>query len=122
MNLDKAALADWISAWLVRELKLGASPPDRDATFIGFGMDSVHAMMLVGDLEDLLGRRLPPTLAWDHPTANKLAAHLAQAAPATAVENTPRAEDLLARIDQMSDAEVDALLQEELKQRGTSNK
>ncbi len=117
MNLDQAGLSDWISGWLVRELKLGSAAPDRDATFIAYGMDSVHAMMLVGDLEDLLNRRLPPTLAWDHPTANKLAAHLAQAAPAQASGKSASAGDLLARIDQMTDAEVDALLQEELKQR-----
>jgi acyl carrier protein len=122
MNVDQAGLSDWISGWLVRELKLGSAAPDRDATFIAYGMDSVHAMMLVGDLEDLLNRRLPPTLAWDHPTANKLAAHLAQAATTSSSDKAASAGDLLARIDQMSDAEVDALLQQELKQHGTSKK
>jgi acyl carrier protein len=41
-------------------------------------------MMLVGDLEEHLSRRLSPTLAWDHPTIDALATHLCAAPPAQA--------------------------------------
>jgi acyl carrier protein len=108
MSPSKAELAEWISAWIVRELKLDPARLDRDATFVRYGMDSVRAMMLVGDLEDHLTRRLSPTLAWDHPTLNALAGHLAESIGTSAVG------EVLAKIDQMTDAEVDALLRKEL--------
>jgi acyl carrier protein len=115
MSASKAELTEWITAWIVRELKLDPAQLDRDATFVRYGMDSVHAMMLVGDLEDCLERRLSPTLAWDYPTLNALAAHLAEtASTATIAAAAPDNREVLARIDQMSDAEVDALLRKEL--------
>jgi len=43
-----------------------------------YGMDSMQAMHLSGDLEDWLGRQLSPTVVWDYPTIELLATHLAQ--------------------------------------------
>ena len=43
-------------------------------------MDSVHAMMMTGDLEEHLGLRLSPTVTWDHPTIDALSSHLATTA------------------------------------------
>ena len=77
-------------------------------TFVRFGMDSVHAMMLVGDLEEHLDRRLPPTLAWTYPTVRTLAAHLAETSPELASGD----DALLDRLDDMSEEEIDALLAE----------
>lgn len=66
----------WIHEWLIQELKLTPQSIDNDRPLVSYGLDSVHAMMLVGDLEDLLQRRFSPTLAWDYPTVRALAAHL----------------------------------------------
>jgi hypothetical protein len=76
-------------------------------------MDSVHAMMLVGDLEEHLKRRLPPTLAWTYPSVETLAGHLAEAQEpaATAAASSPN--DLLSRLDDLSEAEIDRLLEEQ---------
>lgn len=46
--------------------------------FAEFGLNSVEAVNLVGDLEQWLGRQLADTLAWDYPTIEALAKHLAQ--------------------------------------------
>jgi acyl carrier protein len=43
---------------------------------VSYGLDSVHSMMLVGDLEDALQNRFPPTLAWDYPTVEAMAEYL----------------------------------------------
>jgi acyl carrier protein len=43
-----------------------------------YGMDSMQAMHLSGDLEDWLGRQLSPTVVWDYPTIEVLARHLAE--------------------------------------------
>ncbi|MGH1554865.1 acyl carrier protein [Streptomyces sp. L7] len=42
-----------------------------------YGMDSVCALSLCGDIEDDFGITVEPSLAWDHPTVAELAAHLA---------------------------------------------
>ena len=64
--------------------------PDRPACstidprepFTYYGLDSVQAVGLTGDLEIWLGRRLSPTLAWDYPNIESLARHLAVETPA----------------------------------------
>jgi hypothetical protein len=88
-----------------------------DRTFVQFGMDSVHAMMMVGDLEDLLGRRLSPTLAWAFPTVGAMAEHLVQEAPAAETAPPSAAEDayILAHLDDLSEEEIDQLIQQRLK-------
>ncbi len=101
-------MTGWIRDWMQRELSIAASDLAADRTFVQYGMDSVHAMMLVGDLEEHLARRLSPTLAWDHPTIERLAAHLAEAvAPAVAAVE---ADVLLGQLDDMSEEDIDRLL------------
>ena len=82
-TLTRPELTAWIGEWMERELGVAQDQVDAARPFVGYGMDSIHATMLVGDLEELLGRRLPPTLTWDHPTVDALARHIApDAAPA----------------------------------------
>lgn len=42
-----------------------------------YGLDSVHAVGLSGDIEDWLGITVEPTIAWDFPTIEEMAAYLA---------------------------------------------
>ena len=49
----------------------------RDLEFFDYGLDSLHAVDLSGHLEELLGRPLSASLAWEFPTISGLAAHLA---------------------------------------------
>jgi hypothetical protein len=75
-------------------------------------------MMLVGDLEELIKRRLSPTLAWDVPTVEKMASFLAEEmtrpAPASQTASAPDDAGLVAMLDQMSEEEIDRLLQQRL--------
>ena len=111
----KLQLIQWISAWLCRELKLPEPPADLKKSFVSYGMDSVHAMMLVGDLEDYLGRRLPPTLAWNHPTVEALAGYLAQDASSSPELPPGGDSEILKRLDTLSEEEIDRLLRERMK-------
>src|SRR5207249_4393273 len=43
-----------------------------------YGLDSVQAVSMAGELEDWLGRSLSPTLAYDYPSIHALAQHLAE--------------------------------------------
>ena len=115
-DITEDALTAWIRDWLAQELEMAAEAIDPDRSLLEYALSSVSATILVGDLEDHLGVELSPTLVWDFPTVSGLAAHLlsSKAADATATSAaSPEAEDdaaLLARIDELSDDEVSALL------------
>jgi acyl carrier protein len=108
-----ASLTSWLIDWLARELRIDRSSIDPGQSFLSYGMDSVQAMTMVGDLESMLMLRLPPTLIWDYPDIGALAAHLADSlaarpgrAPQTETSLTPSltsVERLLPDLDPLGD-------------------
>jgi acyl-CoA synthetase (AMP-forming)/AMP-acid ligase II/acyl carrier protein len=70
-----------IQAWLIGEiaqrLKIPVSEVDPCQLFASLGMDSLTTMMLAGDLETWLGRRLAPTLLYDLPNIEAISRELA---------------------------------------------
>lgn len=46
---------------------------DPDEPFTVYGLDSVQAVKLAGDLSEWLGREVPATLVWDHPSVRSAA-------------------------------------------------
>lgn len=73
--------AEAIETWVREEVAriLGHAGPDAVDAGIGFfklGMDSMMTVQLRLKLERGVGRALPPTIAFEYPTARKLAAHL----------------------------------------------
>jgi acyl carrier protein len=77
---DAAAIQDWIINYLVKSLNVGREAIDPNAPFDELGVDSAAAIALTGDLEDWLGRKLSPTLAYEYPSIDELARHLAESA------------------------------------------
>jgi acyl carrier protein len=69
-----------LKAWLVQRVASYARrPPETiaiDVPLADYGLDSVYALTLVGDIEDYLGLSLEPTLMWDHPDINSLSSAL----------------------------------------------
>lgn len=119
---SRDALESWITDWLTQELNLDRSQFSTTEPLLSYGINSVQAMMLVGDLENRLGKALPPTLVWDYPTIDALAAHLAEN-PLQRVEGAPvqrvqlpseltqeTAKALLSRLDELSEDQVEELL------------
>ena len=44
-----------------------------------YGLDSIDALTLAGDLEDLTGLELPSTLLWDYPTVADITGYVVDA-------------------------------------------
>jgi len=73
-----------IREWLVAKIaeRVGAAPESINPTkpFTVLGVDSTEAVVISGELQEWLGRRVPPTIAWDHPSIDAVARHLARGA------------------------------------------
>lgn len=71
-----------IQNWLLDQIaaETGQNPAEIDINlpFAAVGLDSVQAISLTGELEDLLGIELEPTLIFEYPTISRLAKFLAQ--------------------------------------------
>lgn len=77
IRTDPARLAAWLTEWIARKANLDAAALDPDQQFSDFGLDSLMAVSLSGELETLLGRTLSPSIAWEYPTIGELSAYLA---------------------------------------------
>jgi acyl carrier protein len=130
-SISADALKSWLFDWLAEELRIDRRGIDPEQPFLSYGLDSVGAMAIVGDLEVKLKTRLAPTLTWDYPSINALANHLMDRfggqAATTPVDAPVHAnldparteiEGLLAGIDQMDDQQVDRLLAQYLGESG----
>jgi len=71
------AIQSWILDWLAREMQIPAQDLDPSKSFESFGMSSLLAVTMTGDLEDWLGREVDPAIMYDHPTVASLADVLA---------------------------------------------
>lgn len=90
--LDVPALERWIRDWLAGRLGLPVAAVAVDRGLGELGLTSIDAIDLAGALGSHLGRALPQTLAFDHPTVNALVAHLTgqpQVMPAQASPSIP---------------------------------
>jgi len=71
-------LSQWLVTKLSQALGLAVEEIDPSCDFSEYGLNSIEAVNLSGELEQLLNRRLPPTLLWDYPTIQSLAEYLSQ--------------------------------------------
>ena len=74
MTVDQ--LREWLRAWVGNTAGLDASEISDEAPLESFGLSSRNAVVLSGELENLLGTRLDATVAYEYPTIAKLAEHL----------------------------------------------
>lgn len=74
---DATAITSWLVAQLAERLDLPAEDIEIHKDFTEYGLNSIEAVNLSGNLENFLGRRLDPTLLWDYPNIHALALYLA---------------------------------------------
>jgi acyl carrier protein len=79
---SNSKLNEVVQGWLVRQLadqlSLDAKTIDVTEPLTRYGLDSIDAVTMVGDLEDWVGQELPSTLFWDHATIEKAALFLVE--------------------------------------------
>ncbi|GLW63698.1 polyketide synthase [Actinomadura rubrobrunea] len=85
--------------------RLGTTPESVDPTLplANYGLRSVDMVGIVGELERLLGRPLPATLTWEHPTIEALADFLSSAPEEPASTSEPSAVPVVATADRGGD-------------------
>ena len=78
-NPNEEEIRRWLIAKVAEVLETEPRLIDPQLSFDDYGLDSMQAYFVSGDLEVWLGRSLSPSVAWDYPTIEILARHLAKA-------------------------------------------
>lgn len=73
---SQASIAQWLTGKVGSYLKVDPAEIDPSRPLAEYGLDSVYALTLCGEIEDDLGVVVEATLAWDYPTVAALAGHL----------------------------------------------
>jgi acyl carrier protein len=88
------ALQMWLIKQLAEQLSHDPSTIKVSEPLTRYGLDSIDAVTLVGDLEDWLDMKLPDTLFWDYPTIAKASQYLAENFDINGALDNLKAEDL----------------------------
>jgi phthiocerol/phenolphthiocerol synthesis type-I polyketide synthase B len=80
---DEEALRHWLADYLVTNIGCSPYDIDFDASMNDLGLGSRDAVVLSGELSELLGRRVSPVEFWQHPTIGDLARFLSGSEPDT---------------------------------------
>ena len=85
---DEAELRQWLVDYLVTNIGCNPDEVDLDQSLADQGLGSPEAVVLSGELAELLGRPVSPVEFWQHPTISDLAQFL------TGVESFAHEDDL----------------------------
>jgi NADPH:quinone reductase-like Zn-dependent oxidoreductase len=127
-NAKRDVLEELVETLVRRILGLGDLPLERHRPFAELGLDSLMAVELRNALGAAVGRILPTSLVFDHPTADALCSHLAielglAAPPAPVVASpiqvvAPPMPEPAATTDDLADDDALALLERKLSHAG----
>ncbi len=81
-------LRAWLREALSRHTGLSIDDIDSRRPLAEYGLDSQVSVQIAGELESTLGRPLAPTLVWDYPTIDAIAAHLSEDPPRLAASGS----------------------------------
>jgi acyl carrier protein len=82
-NASDVDIRDWLRTQVASYVDL---PPEEiafDVPLAAYGVDSVYALTVIGDIEEYLQVVLDPELIWEHPTIEALATVLRMIVPQT---------------------------------------
>jgi hypothetical protein len=119
----RGILIDYLRAKVLEVLGLAPGfPLAKDRPLISFGLDSLMAVELGNVLSAEFAVRFTPTVVFEHPTLDLLAAHVegaltrTPATPLSPAAAVPPDLNPTAEFDNLSDDEAEALLEAELQQ------
>jgi acyl carrier protein len=79
MNANRRSILRWLTAQLASYLEVSAAAIDPMRPLVEMGVDSVHAVSLVGDVEAHFDIDVDPTMIFDYPTLAHIAEYIDQA-------------------------------------------
>jgi acyl carrier protein len=79
MNSTHRPILRWLTARLASSLEVSASTLDPMVPLAEMGVDSVHAVSLVGEIEAHFDIDVDPTLIFDYPTISHIAEYISTA-------------------------------------------
>jgi len=71
-------IVKWLAEKVAQRAGIPARQVDPHEAFSSYGLGSVDSVALSGELQEWLGRELPPTLFYDYPSIDRVARHLAR--------------------------------------------
>ncbi|MGV9316912.1 acyl carrier protein, partial [Streptomyces sp. NPDC003691] len=74
----RTELQEWLRGYLAEELDVPAGSVDPEEPMSSYGLDSVRAITLLAEAEDLTGCELDPNAPWEYPTVTAFAGYLAE--------------------------------------------
>lgn len=86
-TFDGARLRDWLVDYLITHVGCSSESIDFDASMADLGVGSRDAVVLAGELAELLGRTVSPVDFWQHPTINGLIGFLSAPVPEAGAES-----------------------------------
>jgi alkylation response protein AidB-like acyl-CoA dehydrogenase/3-oxoacyl-(acyl-carrier-protein) synthase/acyl carrier protein len=104
----------WIEKWLIKQLQIDVESLNRHTSFADYGIDSVMAIELVQDLEDLLELSIEVTILWNFPNIESLGEYLARKIPTQVsypLPNEPKPKPALSSPENM---QIEELIDREL--------
>jgi acyl carrier protein len=101
---DTQTIVNWIRMQIAQRIHLDPQTIDPHLPFANYGLDSVAAVGLSGDLEQWLQRSFSPTLIYDYPSIDALAHYLSSAVLQKGQHKKGREEEIHVSQAQTSDA------------------
>jgi acyl carrier protein len=123
-SITVGLVENWLIERVAARLRLSPSQVHVSTSFLEFGLGSVDAVEIAAELERWLGRRMSPTVIYNHPTIAALARWLVNPPPVSRMpvpsphRRSPAAElnrdRLLHDVRQMTEDEMRAYIVEEM--------
>lgn len=117
-DLTVAAVETWLTRYVARLAHLDMKRIDIREPLANYGLGSLEAVRLAGDLEEHFHVQLEPTLLYDYPSIASIAAYVSGGRPSAVQANAP-SEELMRRfaeVASMTDDDALGVLRSESKQ------
>ncbi len=71
-------IAEWLTQKMASELAISIHQVHPDTPFADYGLNSMAALNITGEMEEWIGTDISATLLWDYPTITSLSEYLSK--------------------------------------------